>query len=85
MNVTDLPRPYTAPYVPERLLSVSEAARYCNVSGAYIRYSAQVRKLPCCRVGMVYAFHQADLDSWNLERQERKAAKNAHRAGEGIA
>lgn len=85
MNVTDVPRPCTAPYVPARLLSVSEAARYCNVSGAYIRYSVQVGKLPGCRVGTVYAFHRLDLDDWNLGRQERKAAKNARRAGRGIA
>ncbi len=53
----------------DRLMDVSEVARYLNVRTSWIYSKAAQRAIPCSRVGKYLRFRKAEIDEW-LESED---------------
>ena len=48
----------------QRLLTVTDVARFLNVSEAYIYELAKRGLIPCGKIGRLYRFEKAEVERW---------------------
>lgn len=67
--MTALQGPATKPE-EHRLLTVTEVARFLNVSEAYIYELAKRGQIPCGKLGRLYRFEKAEIEKWWILRKK---------------